>query len=838
MSLVGNLADLGLGEILQIISLSQKSGTLQLATAADTASIGFVQGKVVFAHRDQSPLTVTGMLVERKLINATQMQEMSSLQSNKPHAAQSQPPVMWETFGISIDDVETGLRAQIETLVYEMFTWDEGNFSFVVADEPKALTRLTLSSNVFTVMRGLNPQFLAMEGSRLRDERDRSNPVEPAKTAAPPQQGAQPSEAAETAPATPTIEPPAEALVVSSVEVVLIDDDPNLLRLLRERLLREFSTVSVFTKVDAGLKRTRELLWANKRVVVISDLILPRSDGAGILGGLEVLEKIRPDYPQVPVFLLTDFPNEEATTKARALSVNALVSKPRRAELEKDKSMAVLDVTTNTLMRELQTYLQAHTEEPNTGVPAPDEDLSFNTERIAPIARSVAPPQPEPELEAEAQADAPEEAQTDAPEEEAPQEESTQRIEPIERSKPVEAEATPYPLGEAPLAALSDDDESFTLADESGPPASRENDFADLDVGAAPTPVPEQAEQTSLLIDTLPAPVTVAAASPVFELSLPTTPLTTAPAVAEALPVAEPALLEALPDVPDLAAKLDAEMTTAAAPLAVVEDAAPVLAPVAAPIADAFPNDADEGFDVSFDDDEPAALTPPAEPLLEAPPTLNPVVDQAVIMNADPMGLVDLSREIGLELSQGSAAGTEQDRTMLVLKSLLFELMSPANRDTIMLLVLRYASELFSRSVLLLVARDELWGLGGYAHQVKNVDFISLVRRLRVRLDPDGAISQVVKTKATNRAVFGASKLERDLAQKLGIDPEQPIFIAPLVSADRVAAILLGDNQQMGKDVGDTHGLEIFLLQAGMAMERALLERRLRELARNKSGAP
>jgi hypothetical protein len=53
-----------------------------------------------------------------------------------------------------------------------------------------------------------------------------------------------------------------------------------------------------------------------------------------------------------------------------------------------------------------------------------------------------------------------------------------------------------------------------------------------------------------------------------------------------------------------------------------------------------------------------------------------------------------------------------------------------------------------------------------------------------------------------------------------------------------VAAILLGDNQQMGKDVGDTHGLEIFLLQAGMAMERALLERRLRELARNKSGAP
>jgi hypothetical protein len=43
-----------------------------------------------------------------------------------------------------------------------------------------------------------------------------------------------------------------------------------------------------------------------------------------------------------------------------------------------------------------------------------------------------------------------------------------------------------------------------------------------------------------------------------------------------------------------------------------------------------------------------------------------------------------------------------------------------------------------------------------------------------------------------------------------------------------VAAILFGDNPS-GKPLGATEGLEIFLQQAGLAMDRALLERRLEE---------
>jgi hypothetical protein len=42
-------------------------------------------------------------------------------------------------------------------------------------------------------------------------------------------------------------------------------------------------------------------------------------------------------------------------------------------------------------------------------------------------------------------------------------------------------------------------------------------------------------------------------------------------------------------------------------------------------------------------------------------------------------------------------------------------------------------------------------------------------------------------------------------------------------------ALLYGDNLPENRKIGDTDSLEIFISQAGMAMERALLQRKLSE---------
>jgi hypothetical protein len=70
-------------------------------------------------------------------------------------------------------------------------------------------------------------------------------------------------------------------------------------------------------------------------------------------------------------------------------------------------------------------------------------------------------------------------------------------------------------------------------------------------------------------------------------------------------------------------------------------------------------------------------------------------------------------------------------------------------------------------------------------------------------------------------------KWDDHLFSQLGGRKPKEIFLGPLISEGRVVAILYGDNLPEQKPVGDTEALEIFLSQAGMAMEKALLERRL-----------
>jgi GAF domain-containing protein len=73
--------------------------------------------------------------------------------------------------------------------------------------------------------------------------------------------------------------------------------------------------------------------------------------------------------------------------------------------------------------------------------------------------------------------------------------------------------------------------------------------------------------------------------------------------------------------------------------------------------------------------------------------------------------------------------------------------------------------------------------------------------------------------------------VSRSLFERLGGGVPSEIFLGPLISEGKVVAILYGDNLPADGPFGETEGLEIFLDQAGLAMEKALLQRRLREQA-------
>lgn len=226
--------------------------------------------------------------------------------------------------------------------------------------------------------------------------------------------------------------------------------------------------------------------------------------------------------------------------------------------------------------------------------------------------------------------------------------------------------------------------------------------------------------------------------------------------------------------------------------------------------------------------ESPAAATvaDPTEPVAvpQPPPLVTPI---------------DLRREIVSEVGDLGTA-VEQDLPppvisageMGTLRSMLAELIDPANRETVTLLVLRYASHIMERSALFLATRRAYVGLGGFSHDEDSERFVGRVRRIQIPVELKSIFARVSHYRAMIREPLERADGNQSLIDGIGGGwPSKVVVAAPLISGSRVAAILYGDNPS-GVALGATDSLEIFLQQAGLAMDRALLERKLEETRR------
>ncbi len=169
-----------------------------------------------------------------------------------------------------------------------------------------------------------------------------------------------------------------------------------------------------------------------------------------------------------------------------------------------------------------------------------------------------------------------------------------------------------------------------------------------------------------------------------------------------------------------------------------------------------------------------------------------------------------------------------------LLKGLMGELASPRESSEISLLVLRLAAEYFERAILFLVKKDEIMGLGGFGETGDREMMMQKVRRLRIPVGVGSLFDEAVQ--AQNTAIKrddDYSQVDKDFAQALGTLRPKELVAIPMISRGRVVAILYADNAISGEDLPDLSGIEIFMAQAGLAMEKALLERQLLSLKRS-----
>src|SRR5512143_2724627 len=176
----------------------------------------------------------------------------------------------------------------------------------------------------------------------------------------------------------------------------------------------------------------------------------------------------------------------------------------------------------------------------------------------------------------------------------------------------------------------------------------------------------------------------------------------------------------------------------------------------------------------------------------------------------------------------------EPRREITTLKSMFDELRFPTATAEVTLLILRYASEVVNRAVLFMVKKDEVRGLGQFGIELKGKSPDQVVRNIRVPLNKPSVFLTAIETRRSYLGRLEPNECNTYLATELGGEIPKAVLTIPLIVDGKVALIVYGDNLPEGKPIRGTDVLEIFMNQAGMALEKALLEKRLAELQKEK----
>jgi CheY-like chemotaxis protein len=331
LSLNGNLEDLPLLDILQIVSFSKKTGYLSIRTDGGEGAIVFQDGFVVAAFSAETP------------------------PFDKRYALL--PPEKRAPL----------LRQSIERGLEQLIRLREGQFSFSLTDEtPTRVGARDISGE--TLPQGINAQELLLDLARGMDEDRRDS------TAALEASFAEPGEDAAAGapqPAAPLVEtpppavpppalpppipvraktpPPAPDAAASAVPddgepptILLVDDEDEIRRILAERFARGGYAVVEAEDPEAAVKKAGRLGKASIPFLLVTDLGMPTSGGTSFQGGFEVVKRLWKMNLRPPVLLMAEALSSTLQARARQMEIDHFVFKPGLSKLDPDQFEADL----------------------------------------------------------------------------------------------------------------------------------------------------------------------------------------------------------------------------------------------------------------------------------------------------------------------------------------------------------------------------------------------------------------------------------------------------------------------------------------------------------------
>jgi hypothetical protein len=160
MALEGTIKDFGLPDIFQLIGLQRKTGILTLTNEKETVTVAFENGMVVSADSDSKRLEdrLGNVLVKQGKISREHLDEALDTQKQ---TLQRLGHILATNEFITGKDLKDALQVQVAQIVFKVFRWRDGHYSFAPADT------VDYDRENFVPM---SADFILMEGIRMVDE--------------------------------------------------------------------------------------------------------------------------------------------------------------------------------------------------------------------------------------------------------------------------------------------------------------------------------------------------------------------------------------------------------------------------------------------------------------------------------------------------------------------------------------------------------------------------------------------------------------------------------------------------------------------------------------------
>ena len=165
MALRGNLRDFTITQLLNLINLARKTGTLVVEGPNETAKLSFREGKLAYAQIGKEDSRLALILHKANKLSVSQFK---AIQQRANHIPDKELGLLLINAGyLSQEDILTNLQQYFTDIVQRLFTWVEGFFHFdndLLPPEDRISVRVDLENLIIEGSRQLH------EWEQLQDE--------------------------------------------------------------------------------------------------------------------------------------------------------------------------------------------------------------------------------------------------------------------------------------------------------------------------------------------------------------------------------------------------------------------------------------------------------------------------------------------------------------------------------------------------------------------------------------------------------------------------------------------------------------------------------------------